>query len=81
MSDLKHMTPAELRKEIAGISNWRAKKEAEAKALEARAASLRQSADEEDRAAGELRRRAHNMGQREAWARTYLAQKEVANAR
>lgn len=76
MSDLKYMTSAQLREEIAGISRWRATKEAEAKAHEGRAATMRAEADEEIRSADELRRRAHNMGQREAQARIYLAQKE-----
>lgn len=75
MSDLKHKTPAELRDEIVSISKWRAGKEAEAVAREERAAHLRRQADEEVAAANELRRRAHNMGQREAWARIYLAEK------
>lgn len=68
MSDLKHKTPAELRAEIANISKWRAGKEAEAKEKEARAASLLVEASQ-------LRQRAYNMGQREAWARIYLAEK------
>lgn len=68
MSDLKHKTPAELRAEIASISKWRAAREAEACEKEAQAEALK-------REAAELRVRSHNMGQREAWARIYLAQK------
>lgn len=76
MSDLKYMTAAQLREEIASISRWRTTKTAEAQAHEGRAANLRAQADEEMRSADELRRRAHNMGQREVQARIYLAQKD-----
>lgn len=68
MSDLKHKTPAELRAEISSISKWRADREAEACRKEAQAEALKQEA-------ATLRVRSHNMGQREAWARIYLAQK------
>lgn len=68
MSDLKHMTLGELRQEISSISSWRARKEAEADDLDRRAEDMRKTASE-------LRSRSHNMGQREAWARIYLAQK------
>jgi len=67
-SDLKHKTPAELRDEIASMSKWRAQKEAEAAKLEQDAAAMVAEASS-------LRTRAHNLGQREAWARMYLAQK------
>ena len=75
MSDLKHMTVVQLREEIASISKWRANKEVEATGMEDRAERLRKEADSEEAAATELRRRSHNMGQREAWARIFLAQK------
>lgn len=68
MSDLKHKTPAELRAEITSISRWRASKEREATEKEAQAASLLVEASQ-------LRQRAHNMGQCEAWSRIYLAEK------
>jgi hypothetical protein len=68
MSDLKHRTADELRQEIAGISRWRNQKMAEAVSKEKKAAELIAEA-------AMLRQRAHNMGQREAWARVYLAQK------
>lgn len=66
MSDLKYMSPGLLREEIASISKWRATKEAEAALLEAKAEEMKQQA-------ASLRLRAHNMGQRECWARIYLA--------
>lgn len=68
MSNLKHLSVDELRGEVHRISTYRAKLECEAQINEEAARILVKSA-------GDLRVKAHNAGQREAWARIYLAQK------
>ena len=68
MSDLKHMSADDLRAEILSLSKCRGKYEATWQAHEAAIRDL------ESRIA-ELRKKHHNLGQREAWARIYLARK------
>lgn len=80
MSDLKYRSIAELRAQIAQLAKWRADKEREAQVHDARAEQLRAAAQEEEDTASELRHRAHNMGQKEAAARMWLARKELGEA-
>jgi hypothetical protein len=68
MSNLKHMSQDELRKEISSIAGRRSDLIFQAEALEAQAAEILRSA-------ATKRRTSHNHGQREAWARIYLARK------
>lgn len=68
MSDLKHRSPAELSTIIIQSVKYRNGLEAQWTAKEAKIETLKaQIAD--------LRKKHHNAGQREAWARLYLAQK------
>lgn len=69
-SDLKHMSEGQLRQEVSRLSRRRADLLAEAMMLEDKAAELTERA-------GNNRRQYHNLGQRESWARTYLARKEA----
>ena len=69
MSNLKHMTPAQLRKEIAYLSFRRGELMQQAKDLEAQAEELQKEA-------AERRRKQGDLGQRECWARIYLAKTE-----
>lgn len=73
MSDLKHQSVEELRRTVdwcqrirSGHENSWKHKEAEIERLQAEIA--------------EHRRLYHNVGQKEAWARLYLAQKEIEGA-
>jgi predicted nucleic acid-binding Zn-ribbon protein len=68
MSDLKHRTADELREEIASVSRYRARLEREWKDLEERIVQMQDEVKV-------LRSKHHNFGQKEAWARIYLAQK------
>ena len=68
MSDLKHRSVDELREEIASSVRYRARLEHDWAGLEAHIERLKVDIDS-------LRRKYHNAGQREAWARIYLAQK------
>lgn len=66
MSDLKHMSKDELRNEIKRISSYRGDLKMQFLACEAEADRLLKRA-------GSLRKKHHDVGQREAWARIYLA--------
>jgi hypothetical protein len=68
MSDLKHRSVDELREEIASSVRYRDRLEREWTGLEAHIERLKVDI-------ASLRRKHHNAGQREAWARIYLAQK------
>ncbi|QJD54304.1 hypothetical protein [Aminobacter phage Erebus] len=68
MSDLKHRSPTELSALIFQSAKYRDGLEAQWKAKEAQIETLKVEIDE-------LRKKHHNAGQREAWARVYLAQK------
>lgn len=68
MSDLKHRSAKDLREIIQHSVETRAKIEAEAALADREAARL-------TRRAASLRKQSWNMGQRECWARKYLAEK------
>lgn len=68
MSDLKHMTVDALRAEIQSLSRYRARLESEWCAAERQIESI-------NKEIAAKRKKHHNAGQREAWARFYLAQK------
>lgn len=68
-SDLRHMSAGQLRLEVSRLSRRRAELLVDAMILEDKAAELQEKA-------GRNRRLYHNLGQRESWARTYLARKE-----
>ena len=70
MSNLKHQTPEELRRLIAWCVRVRAGHENSWKAKEAEAERLRDEA-------AEHRKTWHNIGQKEAWARIYLARSDA----
>ncbi len=81
MSNLKHLTTAELREVIqredrrcANLLGEAARNDEEATNLEAFAQGLRQQA-------AKKRMQEHGYRQRIVWARKYLAEKEIANAR
>lgn len=69
MSNLKHQTPEELRATIAWCVRVRAGHENSWKAKEAEAERLRAEA-------AEHRKTWHNIGQKEVWARLYLARSD-----
>lgn len=68
MSDLKYKSVEDLRQEIASIERYQARLYKEAAIAETEAKRLSFEA-------AEKRVKAHNAGQRMAWARIYLAQK------
>ncbi len=68
MSDLKHKSVEELRVIVASTVSYRAEQERLWQRKEADAAELVEEAKQH-------RKRWHDAGQREAWARIYLAQK------
>jgi predicted RNase H-like nuclease (RuvC/YqgF family) len=68
MSDLKHMSVDALRAEVSSLSRYRNRLESEWTAAEQQVETIQR-----DIAA--KRQKYHNLGQRESWARIYLAQK------
>lgn len=70
MSDLKHKSAEELRSVVFSCSLRRRQLEASWQAMERQIEDLKA-------AVAEQRQQYHNLGQREAWARTYLARKEL----
>lgn len=70
MSDLKHRSVDDLRAIIRSCENKRAQHERSWKNKEVLIEQLRQEI-------AEHRKAYHNIGQREAWARIYLARKEL----
>lgn len=74
MSDLKHQTPAQLRQTIA----WCVKRRAEHVADKQRKTNALILLQAEIDQHGKLD---HSIGQKEAWARYYLAQKELEGAK
>jgi hypothetical protein len=70
MSDLKHKSAAELRNLVQWCTQKRASQKSE---WEAKEAEVKRLMDE----AAELRRLYHNIGQKEAWARVWLARKDT----
>jgi hypothetical protein len=70
MSDLRYQTPDQLRFVIARSVAYRADQLAAAEMAEEQAAALLA-------AAAEYRKKYHNVGQRETWARIWLARKET----
>jgi len=68
MSDLKHRTPDELRDQIATCEKSRKRIESQWTWLEAEAERLKAEA-------AALRKKHHNIGQIEVWARIWLARK------
>ncbi len=69
MSDLKHMSVEQLRAEVRSLSSARIKLESRWMANGVEIERLH--AENKD-----LRSKHHNLGQREAWARIYLAKKD-----
>lgn len=70
MSDLKHQTPAELRSLIKWCEHRRKEHEVAIDRKKAEAARITQELAEHGKSI-------HNIGQKEAWARIYLARKEL----
>lgn len=68
MSDLKHMTPDQLRQQIQSLSTARENLKTNWEAKERKIEELQQEIDD-------LRKKFHDWGQRETWARIYLARK------
>lgn len=75
MSDLKHMTAEELRREINQLERWCTDRRREADDLDRKADNLRRAADENEASATLLFHRAHCMQNRLDWARKYYADK------
>lgn len=73
MSDLKHKTPAQLRSIIKWCENVTAKEEADRAAKLDMIAALQREVETHGRAI-------HNIGQKEVWARIWLARKETGQA-
>lgn len=72
MSDLKHRTADELRRVIRSSETYRASLQASWEKAEVEAAELL-------KLAADRRQKFHNAGQREVWARIYLARKETGS--
>lgn len=70
MSNLKHKSAEELRAIVWSTSRRRAELEKSWQAMERQIEDLKTLVAEQ-------RKAYHNLGQREAWARTYLARKEL----
>ena len=70
MSDLKHRTPEQLRSLIKWCEQKQAEHRADWAAKEDMVAALQAEIDEH-------RRTYHNIGQKAAWARIWLARKEL----
>lgn len=70
MSDLKHRSVEELRGIVFSCSFRRTQ-------LEKSWQSMERQIEDLQKAIAEQRKAYHNLGQREAWARTYLARKEL----
>lgn len=70
MSDLKHKSVEELRAIVWSTSRRRAE-------LEKSWQSMERQVEDLQKTIAEQRKTYHNLGQREAWARTYLARKEL----
>lgn len=70
MSDLKHMTVEQLRAEVRSLTSARARYARQWELMEEEIVELQGKIKD-------LRTKSHNLGQREAWARTYLARKEL----
>lgn len=70
MSDLKHKSIEDLRGIVFSCSFRRKQLEKSWQAMERQIEDLKASIAEQ-------RQQYHNLGQREAWARTYLARKEL----
>jgi len=68
VSDLKHMPVDALRAEVQSLSRYRSRLETEWLAAEKQIESIQKEI-------AAKRQKHHNAGQREAWARIYLAQK------
>jgi hypothetical protein len=73
MSDIKHQSVEELRGTVDGCQRIRSAHENSWKQKEAEIERLQEEI-------AEHRRIYHNVGQKEEWARLYLAQKEIEGA-
>lgn len=72
MSDLKHQPPEELRRRIASVQRSKEKLRSQWEADEIEAARLLARA-------AKCRKKWHDLGQIETWARIYLARKELTS--
>ena len=78
MSDLKHRTPEALRRTIQWCERTKAENDAKRADKLAQVADLEAEIEEIRKEVSELGRMNHNIGQKEVWARKYLAEKEIA---